>query len=550
MAPALTTVSGVAIAKVGEWNASSGRWVCTREQLEDAVRAQHDPAFRAPVLKLGHDDPRFEGTPAIGRLQNLRLDASGEVLLADLVGVPTWLAEILPSAYPSRSVEALLAVATDEGANYAMVVTGLALLGVTPPAIESLADIATLYDQPTDVGEWVAAKRVAASLDVTSHPGAAMPTEHQPTDRPSGQPEDRPSDRPSARPSGQAAGQLKVNDTGRPERVLTPQETADAATADGRSASAGETVLGSASIEELVDQARAYAMANGADGWVWTREVYTDHLILDDDAGRLYRLDWSEAGGSFTFGALQPVVIRYEPVADTVAARAAHKVHLPLLYARGRGDVIASTPKEHQPMTEIAAQVRERLGLAEDVDDEAVMAALDSRLSSGQTQAAGTGTTPDPDADGEDDDSSDDSGSTTTTTTTTQASAGEFLTRAQAEAMVAAAVKPLSSTLAATSRELADRKEAERVSHRDALIGGAVKAGKITPADREKWQGMFDASPEGAKAVEAVFASLAKGTAVPVTAAGRAAPEATGDMDDRDYDALFGAIEAAEGVRR
>jgi hypothetical protein len=89
---ALTTIKGVAIARVGEWDTSTGHWVCTPEQLADAVRASRDPAFRTPVIKLGHTDPRFDGQPAVGRLENLRVDASGDVLLADLVGVPApWL---------------------------------------------------------------------------------------------------------------------------------------------------------------------------------------------------------------------------------------------------------------------------------------------------------------------------------------------------------------------------------------------------------------------------------------------------------------------------
>jgi hypothetical protein len=167
--PALETIRGVPIARVGTWSTSTGRWVCTREQLDDAVRASKDPSFRRGVLKLGHTDPRFngpdvDGNPALGRLENYRVDASGEVLLADLVGVPGWLAKVLNSAYPSRSVEASLGVVTADGNAYAMVVTGLALLGETAPAIESLGDIAALYEQPTDVDSWVAAARVAASI--------------------------------------------------------------------------------------------------------------------------------------------------------------------------------------------------------------------------------------------------------------------------------------------------------------------------------------------------------------------------------------------------
>jgi hypothetical protein len=122
------------------------------------------------VLKIGHRDERFtdgevlgDGEPAVGRVVNLRLDETGQTLVADLVGIPAWLDDVLESAYPSRSVEAALGVQTPAGATYAMVVTGCALLGVTAPAIQSLGDIAALYGQDTSVEAYVAASRVAAA---------------------------------------------------------------------------------------------------------------------------------------------------------------------------------------------------------------------------------------------------------------------------------------------------------------------------------------------------------------------------------------------------
>ena len=123
------------IAKVGVWKTSTGEWTCTEEQLRGAVAAQHDPAFRAPVVKFGHTDPSLtdgqlmgDGKPALGRLQHLRVTADGQTLLADWVGIPAPVDEIADSAYPSRSVECYLGVKTAGGATYPMVVTGLALL--------------------------------------------------------------------------------------------------------------------------------------------------------------------------------------------------------------------------------------------------------------------------------------------------------------------------------------------------------------------------------------------------------------------------------------
>lgn len=501
MPAALTNVIAVPIAKVGQWNASTGPWVCTREQLEDAVRASKDPTFRAPVLKLGHDDPRFnaeglDGSPSIGRLTNLRLDASGDVLVADLMGVPTWLAEVMGSAYPSRSIEALLGVVTDTGQTYAMVCTGLALLGETPPAIESLGDIAALFEQPTAVEHWVAAKRLAAAID----PGANVTA---PTPPPPARP---PTDTPQVAP----ATQVGNTPAGGPSNM--PGGVPDPAVAPG-AARPGAPVRSSASLDQLMDQARAHAMANGAEGWVWAREVYTDHLILDDDAGRLWRMDWAEADGTFTFGALTPVQVTYTPV----AASGVHAAWMPLRYARGRGDVQASTPKEQHPVTTTLAALRERLGLPDDATDQAVLDAAVARLAEQPETPAPPAAPTDTDV------------------------------QQIVEARVAAAIAPLQQQLTSTSQELADRKERERVAARDALINGAVRAGKVKPADRESWTKQYDASPEGAAAVTSVMEALAPGSAVPVSAAGVVGGDAPGeDLLDSEWASYAQALGITE----
>jgi len=143
----LTTVPDVELVAVGvEFPASTGPVTFTAEDLAAAVAAQDDPHLRTPVVKLGHVDPRFDGEPAVGRVENLRLSADGMTLLGDLVGVPAWLAEIIPSAYPSRSVEGAFSVVTHGGTKHRFIVTALALLGVTAPALAHLEDIQALYE--------------------------------------------------------------------------------------------------------------------------------------------------------------------------------------------------------------------------------------------------------------------------------------------------------------------------------------------------------------------------------------------------------------------
>lgn len=64
----------------------------------------------------------------------------------DLVGVPGWLADIVASAYPSRSIEA---TTTDDGD---MRITALELLGVTAPGVHDIEDLRSLYERaPRDL---------------------------------------------------------------------------------------------------------------------------------------------------------------------------------------------------------------------------------------------------------------------------------------------------------------------------------------------------------------------------------------------------------------
>jgi hypothetical protein len=162
----LVTRPAVELARVGQWSTSTGPWNCTRTQLADAARAAASGNFRNPVLKPGHVDPRFDGEPALGQVRNVRLSADGDALLGD-VQLPDWLDSELDAMYPSRSIEADLGVETAGGEHYSMVLTGLALLGVTRPAIQSLAD---LPQRVAASDYYTSAVSVAASLQAHGEP--------------------------------------------------------------------------------------------------------------------------------------------------------------------------------------------------------------------------------------------------------------------------------------------------------------------------------------------------------------------------------------------
>jgi hypothetical protein len=162
------SVKDVELVSAGmQWPSAGGPVTITLEHLADAVRAGEDTLITPPRLKIGHTDPRFldpdetphdpffDGEPSFGSIANMRLVNDGAVLVGDYVNVPRWLADALPSAYPSRSIEGAYSieegpggklearwdVETPAGRHYSFVLTANALLGVQAPAVKDLEDL-------------------------------------------------------------------------------------------------------------------------------------------------------------------------------------------------------------------------------------------------------------------------------------------------------------------------------------------------------------------------------------------------------------------------
>lgn len=150
----LRTIANVTILRAGEnWHLSTGDATFTPSDLAAAVAALDDPAIHTPILKLGHSDPRpgFDGQPAFGKLINLRVENEGMDLVADIAGVPQWMADAMPTSWPTRSIEGYVNYQTATGKTHSLVITGLALLA-EGPAIETLEDL------PLALGTMVAAE--------------------------------------------------------------------------------------------------------------------------------------------------------------------------------------------------------------------------------------------------------------------------------------------------------------------------------------------------------------------------------------------------------
>jgi hypothetical protein len=141
-------VPNVPLVKVGTWHGSTGAKSITTQDLEDMVSAASSGDLDDAVIKKGHNDPRmmnpmWDGEPVYGQVKNLRITDGGLTLMGDLKHVPKELARSMPSAYPRRSVEIAWNVRLKDALGkvqktYRAALSGLALLGATPPAVKGL----------------------------------------------------------------------------------------------------------------------------------------------------------------------------------------------------------------------------------------------------------------------------------------------------------------------------------------------------------------------------------------------------------------------------
>lgn len=156
--PDLRTVRNVEILKVGQWDGSSGTFTIDREDLASAVEFHRAGVLRPAPLKIGHDDPRFDGGPALGNLDSLRLSDGGDTLVADFVNVPASIAKLLPAAYRDRSIEGVFDYRDGTGRTWRFIVTACALLGERAPAVHTLKQLGELYG--VDVAAAASGRRV------------------------------------------------------------------------------------------------------------------------------------------------------------------------------------------------------------------------------------------------------------------------------------------------------------------------------------------------------------------------------------------------------
>jgi hypothetical protein len=400
--PPLVRIPHVELIHTGTWPISTGVWTATREDLQAAVAALDCPAIHRAGIKIGHVDQRFtdptqDGEPLLGYIDNLAGEDDWNTLVGDYAGVPAWLGgtdadgnSVISSAYPQRSIEGIHDFHCQIGHVHPFVLTSVALLGVTHPGVgtlQSLPDLMALYG-------------VAAAAD----------------------------------PANGIRVTAAVHDiplTANTQATAGPGERSTMPNPSPTKVAAGVTT----------EDVRRQYYDDAPDWDYWITEFHLDPLqliVCDDRSGKHYRVAVNLTGeDTFTFGEPAEVLVRYvdaqsdatvtasaptsgsytppapSPGPDSGPAAANEPDRGPAGPARRRprrgrrthpfrqcrachpppdpppADVPAAEPDAttNQEDDMSLSAIRARLGLGDDADEAAVLAALDAKLPTGPAES-------------------------------------------------------------------------------------------------------------------------------------------------------------------
>lgn len=142
-------IDNVPICRIGEWSGLNGKATINQEVFDSVIAASQDSEIDQGRLKIGHistlNTALGDGAPAFGWIERPRMDPDGVTLRGDIKSVPKKLAGLVGKAYKQVSVELRRNVETPSGKKYPHVLSGLALLGASAPAVKGLDDLADLY---------------------------------------------------------------------------------------------------------------------------------------------------------------------------------------------------------------------------------------------------------------------------------------------------------------------------------------------------------------------------------------------------------------------
>jgi hypothetical protein len=536
----MKNITGVPIVTTGiEYPASTGPVTFTAEDLIDIVESQSDPAIVSPRLKLGHTDPRFnslDGEPAFGIADNVRLSVDGQTVLCDYVGVPDWLADVMPTAYPNRSIEGNWDVETVTGHKYRFVMSAVALLGVIWPGVSTLDDLEIALSDSGPEGVTVEASEVLAETvsntpwsnftnadyDDTQYARACVYDRAKCNDSWKDKTAKQRYSLPVREPSGTLnrngvhsaagyVGQVSGGCTAAKQAAATTLVNMYKNQLKEDPPDSLVNIAGSlAASVNLEDVRRSfyddYATQDEGRYWWWVRAVLLDpnELIVDDDEGGLYRVPFTLSGDEAAFA--DPIPVKIEYVDAPVAASALAAVHeRSAVFASSNESRPVARQKEVNMTTATVdgTLLRRSLGLSEDATEDEVNAAL---AAAAETQEGG-------EESGEEGGEEGGNGNGNGEEEGGEESGGE--TQASGAVLVDAAALAQLQANATLGVQAYARQQA---SDRDVFLMAAVNAGKFPPARLKHWTEAWDKDPEG---IKAAIDSMPEGL-IPVVARGSA----------------------------
>jgi Mu-like prophage I protein len=473
----MKTFSHVPIMKTGEYDLSTGPAVFTATDLASAAAAVGEAGVKDPRLKIGHLDGRFDGEPAFGKFINLSRENNGHTLYGDLIGVPDWLAAIMPIAFPNRSVEGYWDFQPVRGGKkHPFVLTAVSLLGVALPGISTLEDLEVAFTGEPDYTLTEEPEEVAANAVAAFRGGKRMKR---------------------------------------------------------------KKALASFSVEDVRRAFYEQVSTGDRNGW-WAREIQIDPqqvIVQDENEGTTYRVPYAAGTDDAVVEFADPVKVKTEYV--DIAAQRATKLRTPLL--AGTGTVFSTPEEsrpEGEKVTrknlcaslglkptatdeEIAAKHREILAAAEDleIDLEAEAEADDESDEESDEDEDVEAEEDDEDAEAEEDDEP------VAAKPVKQAASRKIKVKRPAKAAApvrkarpsgsvvvdAAALADLQSKVA----KLAKKDEVSEKERQKGVVAAAIAAGKIPPAREKHWTLAMKHDPEGTEEILAEMAEI-----IPITARG------------------------------
>jgi len=531
------TITSIPIVETGiEYPTSTGKVTFTTEDLAAIVESQSDPAIVAPRLKLGHSDVRFnsmDGEPAFGVAKNLRLDNNGNTVLCDYVGVPDWLAEVLPTAYPNRSIEGNWDEETVTGHKWQFVVTAVALLGVVWPGVSTLDDLEVALSDEGPEGVSMATQTVTVHVDGKAIAESVAAASETVSDTPWGNFSDSDYDdaqytKACVYDRGKCSDAMK-DATAKQRYSLPVREPSGTLNRNGVHSAAGyigQVTGGCAAAKkaaattlvnmyknslkedppDALTQAAASIMAavNMEDVrrsfyddvatkeedrfWWWIRAVMLDpnEVIVDDDEGGLYRIPFStDKKGQVTWQDPVPVKIKYvdQPVSASKAGQVIASAYASSTISRPYGRISVNVDRE---------KLKKVLGMSGDATEDDIRNTLAEKSEEpGEVPPHTTTET-------EQDDSVTEGEESGETTETEEESATTENVAASSGAVLVD--RETLNTLQRNANMGVQAFERQRKADRDSYLHAAVHAGKFPPARLNHWTEAWDRDPEGIKA--------------------------------------------------